>query len=234
MKLALPDSRINSQDTTAKEKILGYLIGPSGCLIVNAVLDITGAKSGHTHFGRSLKETCSDRSVPVREFVCSEGGRLKGEEHCTEQVENYFGIVADEYAPRIHIQQKDGPQHTKAVMIRTKEYKYIMRLYEEDEFYDLSKGERINEIDNPDYKDVIDSLRSKLLRWYLETCDTVPFEGDRRMPDDFFLENINAFLHFRISPLIKGVMKLTRNDFTSLASKAMKLLKIDTNKFYKH
>lgn len=121
MKLALPDSRINSQDTTAKEKILGYLIGPSGCLIVNAVLDITGAKSGHTHFGRSLKETCSDRSVPVREFVCSEGGRLKNEGHCTEQVENYFGIVADEYAPRINIQQKDGPQHTKAVMIRTQE-----------------------------------------------------------------------------------------------------------------
>lgn len=38
MKLSLPDSRINSQETTAKEKILGYLIGPSGCLIVNAVL----------------------------------------------------------------------------------------------------------------------------------------------------------------------------------------------------
>lgn len=81
---------------------------------------------------------------------------------------------------------------------------------------------------------MVDSLRSKLLKWYLETCDTVPFEGDKRMPDDFFLENINAFLHFRISPLIKGVMKLTRNDFTSLASKAMKLLKIDTNRFYKH
>lgn len=59
------------------------------------------------------------------------------------------------------------------------------------------------------------------------------FKIENRMPDDFYLENINAFIHFRISPLIKGVMKLTHNDFTSLAAKAMKLLKIDTNKFYK-
>lgn len=32
------DSRVTGENTTAKEKILGYLIGPSGCLIVNAVL----------------------------------------------------------------------------------------------------------------------------------------------------------------------------------------------------
>lgn len=118
-------------------------------------------------------------------------------------------------------------------MIRTKDYKYIMRLYETDEFYDLKKGERVNEIDNPVYEEVIASLRSKLLEWYLETADIVPFEGDKRMPDDFFLKNINAFLHFRISPLIKGAMKLTRSDFQTLAQKAMKLLRIDTNKFYK-
>ena len=62
----------------------------------------------------------------VRDFVCSEGGRLQGEEHCTEEVENYFGVVADEYAPRIGIQQKNDGQHTKAVMIRSKEYKYII------------------------------------------------------------------------------------------------------------
>ncbi len=196
------------------------------------VLDITGAKSGHTHFGRSLKATIADKSVPVREFVCSEGGRLKEERHCTEEVENYFGIVADEYAPRIHIQQRDGAEHTKAVMLRTKEYKYVLRLYETDEFYVLAEGEEQNRIDDPAYKDVIAELRSKLLEWLFATSDTVPFDKDSRMPDDFFLETINAALHFRISPLIKGAMKLTGNDFRSLAEKGMKLLKIDTNKYY--
>lgn len=197
------------------------------------VLDITGARSNHTHFGKSLKETISDKNKPVREFVCSEGGRLKDEPHCTEEVENYFGIVADEYAPRIHIQQKNGPQHTKAVMIRTREYKYVLRLYETDEFYDLKKGEEHNLIDDPQYKEVIADLRSKLLEWLFATSDNVPFDKDKRFPDDFYLETINAFLKFRISPLIKGAMKLTRNDFQTLAQKGMKLFKIDTNRFYK-
>ena len=197
------------------------------------VLDITGAKSNHTHFGKSLKETISDKNKSVREFVCSEGGRLKDEPHCTEEVENYFGIVADEYAPRIHIQQKNGPQHTKAVMIRTKEYKYVLRLYETDEFYDLKKGEEHNLIDDPQYSDIIADLRSKLLEWLFETSDNVPFSKDKRFPDDFYLETINAFLKFRISPLIKGAMKLTKNDFQTLAQKGMKLLGIDINKFYK-
>ena len=34
----LLQSRVSGEKTTAKEKIIGYLIGPSGCLVVNAVL----------------------------------------------------------------------------------------------------------------------------------------------------------------------------------------------------
>ena len=114
------------------------------------------------------------------------------ESHCTEEVENYFGVVADEYAPRIGIQQKNNGQHTKAVMIRTKDYKYVMRLYETDEFYDLSKGEETNEIDNPEYQTVIADMRSKLLEWLLETADSVPKDKDARFPDDFYLGTVNA------------------------------------------
>ena len=118
-------------------------------------------------------------------------------------------------------------------MIRTKEYKYVMRLYEDDEFYDLSKGERVNEIDNPEYADIISGLRSKLLKWFLETCDSVPVDKDARFPDDFYLGTIDAATGIKISPIIKCAMKLTHNDFTSLVGKAIKLFKIDTNKFYK-
>lgn len=197
------------------------------------VLDISGAESAHTHFGRSLRNTVADKSVPVRDFVCCEGGRLQKEAHCTEEVENYFGVVANEYAPRISIQQKNGPQHTKAVMIRTENEKYVMRLYETDEFYDLRKGEEKNLINEPEYAAAIAELRSKLLEWFLETCDNVPFDKDARFPDDFYLETVNSMTGTRLSPLIKGVMKLTKNDFSSLIGKAIKLLKIDTNAFYK-
>ena len=107
-----------------------------------------------------------------------------------------------------------------------------MRLYETDEFYDLSKGEEKNEINNPQYAEIINDMRSKLLTWFLETCDSVPKNKDARFPDEFYLETINAMAGIKISPLIKGVMKLTRNDFSTLINKAIKLLKINTNNFY--
>lgn len=196
------------------------------------VLELTDSQASYTHFGRSLIDTIADKSISVRDFVCSEGGRLNEESHCTEEVENYFGVVADEYAPRINIQHKNDGQHTKAVMIRTREYKYVMRLYEDDEFYVLSEGEEKNLIDNTQYSETINDLRSRLLTWFLETCDSVPKQPDARFPDEFYLETVNAMAGVRISPLIKGVMKLTGNDFSTLINKAIRLLKIDTNGFY--
>lgn len=195
------------------------------------VLDITGAESNHTHFGKSLVETIGNKNISVRDFVCAEGGRLYNERHCTEEVENNFGIVSDEYAPRILLQQSYGPEHTKAVMIRTREYKYVLRLYETDEFYDLSKGEKTNEIDNPNYKEIIDDLRSKLLTWLVETSDIVPFDKDKRQSDDFYLETVNAFTHLKLSPFIKVILKLTHNDLDSFVKKIKKLLKIDASNF---
>ena len=191
------------------------------------VLDITDSESNHTHFGRSLVDTIADKNVSVREFVCSEGGRLASERHCTEEIENNFGIVSDEYAPRIKLQQSYGAEHTKAVMIRTREYKYVLRLYETDEFYDLSKGEQKNEINNPEYKEIIDELKSKLLIWIFETSDIVPLDNDKRQSDDFYLETVDAYTHLKLKPFIKTIMKLSGNDLNALAVKAKKLFNID-------
>lgn len=188
----------------------------------------------HTHFGISLIDSISDKSKTVRDYVFCEGGRLESEKHCTEQVENYFGVKADEYEPRITIQQSENNEHTKAVMIRNNDYKYVMRLYEQDEFYVLSEGEEHNETDNPEYQQIIQKMKNHILKWYMETCDSVPFEQDARFPDEFFLESANAFAHFKVSPIIKGVMKITNNDFSTLVNKAIKAFKIDTNKYYKH
>lgn len=48
-----------------------------------------------------------------------------------------------------------------------------------------------------------------------------------------YTPNIDALIKFKISPLIKGVMKISGKDFKSLVDAGMKLFKIDTNKFYK-
>ena len=43
------DSRITSPNVTAKEKWIGFLIGPTGALLVNALLaeDVSGDFPGH-------------------------------------------------------------------------------------------------------------------------------------------------------------------------------------------
>lgn len=197
-------------------------------------LEFAGVKPDHTHFGRSLLPTMQNKSAPVRDFVFCEGGRLLNETHCTEEVETYFGIKADDYEPRISVQQRSSPEHTKAAMLRTQDFKYVLRLYEDDEFYVLKNGETVNEINNPKYREAVANLKEKLLYFYMETCDTVPFDSDARFGDDYYLETVNALCGFRISPLIKAVMKISHNDFQTLVNKALKAFKIDTNKFYKY
>ena len=67
-------------------------------------------------------------------------------------------------------------------MIRTMNYKYVKRMGEEDEFYDLSddKDEQKNQINNPKYSNQILDMKEQLLAWYQKTCDIVPFDVDKR------------------------------------------------------
>jgi len=87
------------------------------------------------------------------------------------------------YSPRLRLQTTDdGVYHTKAAMCRTATHKYVMRLYEQDEMYDLESDplEETNVIDDPALAEVQAVLKARLLRWYMETCDVVPRQTDRR------------------------------------------------------
>ena len=86
------------------------------------------------------------------------------------------------YWPRVNLQQSEGPEHSKAVMCRTEDYKYVHRLYESDELYDLNAdpAELHNRIDDPSLAGVLAELKERLLTFFLETGDVVPFNSDRR------------------------------------------------------
>ena len=86
------------------------------------------------------------------------------------------------YWPRLRLQRVEGPEHSKAVMCRTKDYKYVRRLYESDELYDLraDPGELNNRIDDPTLAGVLAGLKDRLLTFYLETGDVVPHDPDQR------------------------------------------------------
>ncbi len=146
-------------------------------------MNMAQVKPTHSHFGIDLTKNLENRTLPVREFVCCEGGRLEGELHCDEShASGPAGIQPqNSYWPRVS-SQEDDIAHTKATMIRTDKYKLVQRLYEPDQFFDLEKDpkETHNAINDINYKEVILDLKMKLLSWYQATCDIVPFEYDSR------------------------------------------------------
>lgn len=144
------------------------------------VEDMLGLKPQHDHFGRSLLPLIAAETHEHRDAVFCEGGRRYGElqamELESEQDESKL------YWPRVHWQMQEGPEHGKAVMCRTQDYKYVARLYEQDELYDLKADpqELHNCIDDEALVEVKQVLKDRLLQFYLETADVVPHETDKR------------------------------------------------------
>ncbi len=144
--------------------------------------DIAGVPPTHTHFGHSLRDFMANKEENLRDAVFCEGGFREGEEQCRYSEDDNIPPKTNIYYPRVSLQMRDLKLNGKAVMCRTKKYKYIKRLYEKDELYDLEKdpGEVINEIDNPEYKDILFKMKDRLLTHLLDTGDAVPFKIDRR------------------------------------------------------
>jgi arylsulfatase A-like enzyme len=146
------------------------------------VEDLVGITPDHSHFGKSLLPLIRGEKTKHRDAVFSEGGRLQGETHCMElEAENQQQPGAL-YYPRLSLQRSTGPEHTKAIMCRTKDYKYVQRLYEEDELYDLQSDpqEVYNRIHDPELADVLAQLKDRLLAFHLETSDVVRLKSDTR------------------------------------------------------
>lgn len=140
------------------------------------IMDLLDIEPQHTHFGQSLRNVLEGES-DHRDVVFSEGGRLASESHAMDA-----GHTPDnEYWARTTEQEK-MPQHTKAMMIRDHDYKYVYRLYEEDEFYALKADpdEKENKIDDTQYSEKIQEYKNRMLRHFFETGDVVPFKQDKR------------------------------------------------------
>ena len=135
---------------------------------------------GHTHFGRSLLPIINGDAREHRQYVFSEGGALEAEVHTheTDRPEE------DLYWPRVALQISNPEIHGKAVMIRSKEWKYVRRLYDTDELYDLKNdpNEVHNLIDDHGLSDVRDHLLAEMTAWFIETGDQVPWRWDLRGP----------------------------------------------------
>ncbi len=139
--------------------------------------DMCGIKTEYVNFGKSLVPTLAGDETH-RDAVFCEGGRVHGEYWAMERGHN----EDSQYWPRLSAQCSEGPEHTKAAMIRMGNIKYVMRLYEEDELYDLEKDpdELHNIIHDENYAFILSQMKQKMLTWYMETTDIVPNRKDPR------------------------------------------------------
>lgn len=146
------------------------------------VAELAGLTPRHTPFGRSLVPLYTGEASAIRDAVFSEGGALPSEPHTHEPP-----IPAERvYWPRVSLQNERPELHGKAVMVRTERWKYVMRLLERDELYDLRRDpeELHNLVDDPPAQEVAAELRTRIARWFLETGDAVPYRVDPRSAVD--------------------------------------------------
>lgn len=141
------------------------------------VADIAGINLSYTQFGKSLLNVLKGEENH-RDAVLCEGGRIHKETQCMEQG---HGITSP-YWPRLSTQSSEGSEHTKAIMLRNLDYKYVKRLYEDDEFYDLKNDpmELHNLIHESEYRSIIQDFKENLLDKLISTADFVPNRKDAR------------------------------------------------------
>jgi arylsulfatase A-like enzyme len=142
------------------------------------VADLAGIPLDYTQFGKSLVPVLTGARDTHRDAVFCEGGRIYGETQCMELGHG----PESQYWPRLSTQASENGEHTKAVMLRTDKLKYVNRLYEKDELYDLEKDpmELHNVIDDPDYAQAVIHCQQRMLYHMIETGDFVPNRRDPR------------------------------------------------------
>jgi len=148
--------------------------------LLPTLLEVAGIELRHTQFGRSLMPLISGETDRHRQYVFSEGGALATEVHTHESDRGRQTI----YWPRTALQFNEPRVHGKAVMIRSENWKYVRRLYDTDELYDMADDpqECHNRVNYPALADVRAELDQAIIEWFLETGDAVPLRWDMRSP----------------------------------------------------
>lgn len=143
--------------------------------------DLVKFEPDHFQFGKSLLPVLQG-DMGTRDIAFCEGGRLMEEQHTRESESKINTVPSGLYWPRLCLQIGEGVHHGKAAMFRSKDYKYVRRLYEMDEFYDLKKDpdETQNRIHDPEYQEILAQFKEKALNFYMKTGDVVKLKPDLR------------------------------------------------------
>jgi arylsulfatase A-like enzyme len=145
--------------------------------ILPTLLEVAEIETDHTHFGQSLVPALENPDIQIRDCAFSEGGFAADEIDLLES-------AGGEYAKKADLQHEQPRIVGRAISIRTSEYTYVYRLYEDDELYDLAvdPNERNNLIEEAAARPIASELRDRILDWLLSTADVIPWSPDPRFP----------------------------------------------------
>jgi arylsulfatase A-like enzyme len=142
--------------------------------IFPTIADIAQVETPYTHFGKSLIPLLTKEGIEHRKAVFSEAGYNIHEPQCFElEVKDpndpHLGI----YYEKTNLPKTNRTLVSRATMIRTEDWKHILRNEEIEELYHLKMDpyELQNLIDDEESSLKLLELREQLLRWYLDTSD---------------------------------------------------------------
>lgn len=151
--------------------------------LLPTVLELAETEARHTHFGRSLVPLLADAAGAAaggshRDAAFCEGGFRVDDAALLESA----GWI---YEPKGRLQQTRTELVGKATCVRTREWSYVHRLYEQDELYDrrTDPDETTNLIGAEGFGEIEDGLRRRILDWQLDTSDVIPWDADPRFPE---------------------------------------------------
>mgnify|MGYP003671904696 FL=1 len=145
--------------------------------ILPTILELAEIEIGHTQFGKSLVPVFKDPGHSIRDSAFSEGGFAISELDLLEE-------AGGEYAKKSELQHEDPELVGKAISLRTEQYTYVYRLYENDELYDrvTDPNETINLAQNPEHQKQLSAFKADVLEWLFTTADIIPWATDPRFP----------------------------------------------------
>jgi len=145
-----------------------------------AVLEQTGVHTPYTHFGLSLTELMEGEVQ--RDAVFAVGGYDLREPQAFEAgINSHDDPLMGIYFEKLKLQNDDPTTVARSAMIRTKDWKLVIRTAGKEELYDMKHdpNELTNREDDPTLEEVDEKLRERLLYWYLRTSDNPHWEHER-------------------------------------------------------
>lgn len=152
--------------------------------VMPTCLDLAGTKARHTHFARTLVPQLNGNHGDPHRAAFAEGGYNTYEPQCFEPA----GAGGGPYTGKIRLQNEQPVSVSRSAMVRTKDYKLILRPQDQSELYCYKDdpNEQHNLYGDSKVAGVQTELELKLAKRFINTTGIAPRDKDPRDTPPFY------------------------------------------------